>query len=695
MTKEQGPLVRRLIAQSGLFFLVVGVVFHSWVASAQPVAVEDEDELPVAAIPQKAPVPVKAPVEKTASAVAASPSRAGKTVVSVPGAGTDGLARSIVHVTEGNDAIGDRWRKRLAFLEARDSKRANEQLAEIERLRKTLDFSNVFAVSTALVKEARALQAAGKGSDAVAMCRTAAGLSPDLPEAHACVASALMASSPASLGAIFAAFKEETAARFRDLRARRNLLTNEAITFVLAIIIACGLWVFLMILRYAGLFFHDFHHLFPRGVSRWQSVVVGVVLVALPALLGMGVLGSAAAAAVAVSFFLSRGEAIALGVAFGVLAASQFVLAAAVKDAALGSTAHDIYLLERGEGSFASVTRLERQYANGTGDAASAFALGRHYKRVGRYALAAKYYAAALKLDPTSAVALNNLANVLFLQGETDRAIALYQQANEAQPALAEPVHNLAKMYFREGKLAQGEEAQKAAIALGGHQVADRIGLQDDSRANLFILDLPLPDAAISAIARREAESVRAFGGPVLKDLAGVTGSSSAAGIALVPVFFVLLSMVLRRRLRPATKCEKCGRPVCARCDPELTATSGLCGQCISVFVRRTGVDPPNRIRKEMSVRRFRRREVAVRRLAGVLIGGGGHVLSGRLVAGSLFLGVFSILVSQAIFWEGFLPSPVALPGVFSPVRAGAFVLAILVLYVVSVRHLVRSESRE
>lgn len=693
MTKEHGALVMRLIAQRGLFVLVFGLCSLTLVASAQPVPVEDEDEPPVAAVaPASSVEPARA--EKAPRMPSAKPS-APTTKPVAAATGADGLARSIVHVADADDAIGERWRKRLAFLEARDSKRASEQLAEIERLQQTLSFANLFSVSTALVKEARALLAAGNSAEALVACRMAANLSPDLPETHACVAQVLIATSPSSVGAIYDAVKNEYQARFRDLRSRRNLLANEAMTFVLAMVIACGLWVLLLILRYAGLFFHDFHHLFPRGVPRWQSVVVAVVLVALPALLGLGVLGSVAAAAIGVSFFLSRGESIALGVAFVVLAASQFIVAEAARGGALGSLAHDVYLLERGEGARAAVERIERRLAGDAKDANAAFALARHYKRLGRYRQAEQHYATSLKLDPNSAETLNNLANVHFLQGETDKAIELYQRANASRPDLAEPLHNLAKMYFREGRLAQGEQAQQAAIALGGHRVVDRIGLRDDPRANLFVVDLVLPVAAIETVAANEAESVKTFEGPVLKSIAGTTGSRAAAGIALASAFFVLSAAALRRRLRPATKCEKCGRPVCARCDPELTATSGLCGQCISVFVRRTGVDAPNRIRKEISVRRYRRREVLLRRLAGVFVGGGGHVLSGRLVSGALYLVAFSNLLSQAVFWNGFLPSPVALAPVFSPYRAGVFATAIVALYVVSVRHLVRSEGRE
>lgn len=673
---------------------------------AQPVPVEDDEEAELAAAlpkvvleatpeaePEPEPEPTPAP-EPVKPAAAPAPAPEVRPVDARPLA-AEGMARNILHVTADRDAIGEHWRQHRQLLAARDGKRAQEHLAEIERLRDSLSFENLFDVSSALVREAAALRQSGQEAAALDACQTAVRLSPDLSQAHACVLSSLLSTSPFAVGAILDAMSDGVRASLRDLRSRRHVLTDEAITVVAAVVIACALLVLLLIVRYAGLFFHDFHHLFPRGVSRWQSVCVAIVLIALPALLGLGVLGSVVAAAVAVSFFLSRGEAVALGVAFGVLAASQFVVGAAVRGGAFGTTAHDVYLLERGDAPLASVVRLERRVADGLGDSTTASALGRYYKRIGRYAQAATFYAKALEFRPNDAATLNNLANVRFLQGDTDAAIELYRKANTTDPSLAEPLHNLAKMYFREGKLAQGEEAQRAAVALGGSKVTDRIGVQDDTRANVYVLDLPLPDEAIEAVAGRETESVRTFGGPVIQGVAGAGGSKLAAVIAAVPVVFVLLGALVQRRLRPATRCDKCGRAVCSRCDPELGATSGLCAQCISVFVRRSGVDPPDRIRKEISVRKFRHRQRLLVRLVAVLVGGGGHVLSGRLVAGTLFLMVFSALVAQAIFQEGFLPAPVALPTAVSPVRLGALAVALLSLCVLSVRHLVRHEDGE
>lgn len=607
----------------------------------------------------------------------------------------EGLARNITHVTEGAEAIGDRWRKRLSFLESRDLKRAEEQLVDIGRVQTTLAFDNLFAVSTALVREAREALAEGHPDEALGLCRRAVSYAPDLPDAHACVASILFETNPTAVGALFDAWKARAQATWKDVRFRRHLVTDEAVALVLALVVACALWVFLLVLRYAGLFFHDFHHLFPKGVSQWQSVLAGSVIVALPALLGLGWLATAAAAAMAIAFFVSRREGIALALSFALLAVSQFAVAYVVEQGALGQTATDVFELEQGAGTAAALARLERELADGRGSAATAFALGRHYKRVGQYELAEARYRQALKFAPETAHTLNNLGTVRFLVGDTAGALELFRRANALAPGAPEPLHNLAKMYFREGRLAPGEEAQRAAIALGGQAMSDRLGVHEDMRANLFVLDLRLPDAAFERLLASDRENVTTLDGALVKEMVGSLGSRGAGVVALVPIVFLGLGAVLRKRVRPATKCEKCGRPVCRRCDAELGATSALCSQCISVFVRRSGVDQPDRIRKEMEVRRFQRRQVVWARVAGGVIPGGGHVFSGRLVAGGFFLFLFSAIVAKLLLPTGFLPSPSPLPSVPSSLRLAVLVALLVVLYLFSLRHLVRRERAD
>src|SRR5207253_1400659 len=108
----------------------------------------------------------------------------------------------------------------------------------------------------------------------------------------------------------------------------------------------------------------------------------------------------------------------------------------------------------------------------------------------------------------------------------------------------------------------------------------------------------------------------------------------------------------LRTRVRPSGRCERCGREVCKRCDSDARPSEALCAQCVNVFVRRTGIDPTERIRKEIAVQAYQRRRTIVAR-AFNLLSGAGHVLLGYPVSGVVFLLLTGLLASSVVFVDG------------------------------------------
>jgi tetratricopeptide (TPR) repeat protein len=481
------------------------------------------------------------------------------------------------------------------------------------------------------------------------------------------------------------------------VRAQRNAFTDLALTLLLGFALACGVLILLILARYAKLFVHDFHHLFPQGVSTWQSAIVAAVLVVLPALLGMGLLGSVALAAVAVALLLARAEAIALVTAFVLLAGAQYVVGDVLQSGAFGRTAQDVYLLERGDAPEAAALRLQGRSDHGLGNYATAFALGHYHKRFGRLAEAKTAYDAARKIRETPELT-NNIGNVLFLQGDTDAARKNYNESIQKNSSLPAPYWNLAKIYFREGKLEIGTKTTEQARSVDPEGATASAGEGQGSGepdANSYMKDVPLSDSEISKLADDEASAVVTGGGATWSSLTGRAGASLAIVIALLAALLVGAAQFLQPKLDPSSYCERCGRPVCVRCDPELGQTKGMCGQCISVFVRRTGVDGPDRLRKEIEVRQFRRRSRLVVRALGALWGGGGHIFAGRVIGGSTFITLFALLFSQVIFWHGIFRSPMPVHLSSSAWHVGAYVGAFVVLYALSLVHLMRYEEAD
>jgi len=128
----------------------------------------------------------------------------------------------------------------------------------------------------------------------------------------------------------------------------------------------------------------------------------------------------------------------------------------------------------------------------------------------------------------------------------------------------------------------------------------------------------------------------------------------TAASGALFVGILALCGTLWGHRARPARSCSRCGRPVCAACDPE-TAGGSLCGQCLTVFARRAPADPGAREQKERSVRAHLARRSLWTWAGGLALAG--PFLSGRAVSGGLVLvaGWFCVLLAA-------VPDGVVLP---------------------------------
>ena len=114
----------------------------------------------------------------------------------------------------------------------------------------------------------------------------------------------------------------------------------------------------------------------------------------------------------------------------------------------------------------------------------------------------------------------------------------------------------------------------------------------------------------------------------------------------------------------------------------------------MNVFVRRTGVDPTERIRKEVAVHAYQRRRTLMARGFN-LLSGAGHVLIGYPVSGVFYLLLTVALASSVFFWHGVARDPVAVRSQVSLLRVGATVAGFLLVWAVCLRNLVAKQRSE
>jgi hypothetical protein len=367
--------------------------------------------------------------------------------------------------------------------------------------------------------------------------------------------------------------------------------------------------------------------------------------------------------------------------------------------AAFAGPAADVYLVEHGEGSPAELARLSARFASGKPEMPVAFALARKAKREGDLATAERLFRKALDASTGSsnealATMHNDLGNVYLLQNDAQKAVREYQQAIDLADGYAAPHFNLSRALGMQGVSAlekvQAEQARALDLdrplidAFTGGQLAV------NRKANRFVIDLPIEPSMLDPLLAAQGS----IASPVGDEVRALLGGSLAPAFLVVSAVLVLVLHLARGRIRPAGRCHRCGREVCKRCDADARPGEDLCAQCVNVFVRRSGVDPAERLRKELSVGAYVRRRAVIARVFN-LVSGSGHVLLGYPLTGIVFLLVTGCLASSVLLWGGVAHAPVAVRSGVSLFRIGGTTAAFLAVYTLCQRNLLAKQRAE
>ncbi len=618
-------------------------------------------------------------------------------VTAPPAPGNGGIILPI----ETSADIQTHWNQRRDYLRDRDERRADDEEQHVRQLKDDLAIENLFNIAAALVRESHEALAAGAPALALKRCRLAVELASALPEAHSCLARALLADNAVAIKPALAEVAAAIRASLADPRSSRAMLANAGGVLFFGLLVAGLAFVLLLLARYAQLYVHDVHHLFPAGARRWQTNMLAAVLVLAPLLLRAGWVPLLFTSLIACALYASTVEVVISCALLLLLALSPAAAQGLGRLAAFGGPAVDVWLVEHGDGTAAELSRLQRA-AEGTPSLAVPFALARKAKRDGDLPTAGKLYTQALQTSGASSLGLaathNNLGNVYLLEGDTQKAMLHYQQAAELRESLAAPHFNLSRALGLGGveTLEKVQAEQARALELDRESIDQFTGgeLAANKKSNRFVMDVPLEDVMLDPLLEAEARVADPVGDEARAQLAGPLPVEAASALPILAgALFVALHLA-RGKVRPSGRCERCGREVCKRCDPDARPSESLCAQCVNVFIRRTGVDPAERIRKEFAVHAYHRRRTAVVRALG-LLSGAGHVLMGYPVRGILFLLATGMLVASLVLWRGLAHDPVAVRAGVSLFRVGVTVACFVAVYAICLRDLVNRQRAE
>ncbi|WNG46330.1 hypothetical protein F0U60_21055 [Archangium minus] len=601
-------------------------------------------------------------------------------------------------------AAWDKWQKAVAALDMEAARKAQQELVSLKDDVAALDME---ALSIGFIRAAEGRRKANDSAGALQLVEHAVSLSPNLPYARLALAEAYARRSPGDVGAYSQEIKAAISVLLKDPRYRRPALADLGAVLLVALLATVTVVVGVLFLRWARFFFHDFHHLFPRAAARWQSAALAVLLlIGTPLALRLGMVPVLLILLASVSVYLTMAER---AVAVVLLVAAAFVPVAAGKIAQssifAGTVAEDVYVLERGGLAAEPVAdRVRARHEKKQANFAELYALGRFEARRGQMEEAIAHYKAAAALRSGHAGLMTNLANAMLATGDMDGAARVYTEASAADPGLAAPAFNLAEVYRRRAAVAPdseiGSENQKARDALSAAQRVDPSLLmwqrppEDRLLMNRLLISPPLAEADIPVTEetrKAEQEAAERVEGQLSRRLLGGGSGLTAWGLPVLGSLFVFALGFAGRSLKASRECEKCGRPVCRRCDKELGVASKMCAQCVNVFSRKGAVEARVRARKQIEIERNRRWESGVSYVFGALVSGAGHVFQGLPVRGAIYAFLFLFAVAGVLLRSGVLRAPYGEVPLY--LKLAPLLLLLIPLHLLTLRGLYRRQN--
>jgi tetratricopeptide (TPR) repeat protein len=528
---------------------------------------------------------------------------------------------------------------------------------------------------------ARTLLASEADGEPLARARAAVRLAPDLPAARMALAHALWLEGDSPIAALRAAFSALVAIP-RHLEA--SLWFGGSLLFVLGMsFVFTGLWSIALMggaaLRRAA---HDLGDFLPGEAPRFARAALLASLLLVPVALGEGLLGLVAGFAAAAIFYGGLRQRLSV-----VLAAALFVLGAYPTLQLAGATLFAFFSDPVAEAAISTAQGFDhpvdraRLVAAAGSDPLAARALAMRARRAGTLGEADAHYQRLLREAPGDPVVANNAANVRLNLGHMESAQTLYRRSIEIEP---NPIvlFNLSQAHGRAFQMDELSttlaEAQRLDVAL----IAELTALQGADTLG-FVVDQPLETELIWQRILRSTQGDR-MAGEIRRVFApGRLGSDSLFAIGVFGVIALVFG-VLGGRVSRAHRCLRCGKMMCARCDPDHGGTA-VCAICKQLFQQTETTDRELRLARidELRAREERLGRAAV--AASVFVPGAAGLLAGRPVR-CLSGSFFAVLALLALFWrDGVVPDPMVAGAAASFAGAGIAAVATIAYFVVVV----------
>jgi len=247
-----------------------------------------------------------------------------------------------------------------------------------------------------------------------------------------------------------------------------------------------------------------------------------------------------------------------------------------------GAPFHGVTAVEHAADPEATEARLSRLADSQPDNGFIQFARAWNARRAGDLSTAEAAYRHALEVWPKDDRVLNNLGNLLAMQGRFEEALEQYRKATVASPRNAAPHFNASQVHTRLFNYGDASDAVTRASALDFELVKSYQARSGD--------DLPLADQWIApatfwnALAHAAPLGVPPALPPMWESMIETSGWPYASFVLLLALTAVALGLWWQQRM-PLRACSNCSRPVCRRCAHR-QREQALCAACAAAGAR-------------------------------------------------------------------------------------------------------------
>ena len=551
------------------------------------------------------------------------------------------------------------WFALVGSLETVDTASLRAGTDELLAVAARLGLDRLTPYALALTVRARGLA----GGDAAVVLEQAVRCDPGCAEAWLALANARLARQQWT--AAIAAGGRGAWHLVRDARLRSLVLGSAAVTATVALLLAFALWSLLAVRRVAIRLWHDLIELGTHWHLGRNSVLLGVLVVALPLFVG-GDPAWVVLWLIALAWPYLPGAQKALAAA-GLI----FTIAAAtVLEVGLRTFTHEPNAVLQAQEVLAS-RRFEPQVLTELGALAPVLGHEPEYHRLrgdlsaslGFTEAASVAYREGLRLAPENGPLSLALGLVRFQEGDFNAALQAFTTARDAGVDPVVVNLDLSLTYAQTYNFRESDEAITAARRADERRLGEMTKGKDQKP-----LGIPFTVRDAVALLRRQDPVTMTNRGLLLPPLpAARTVLHPLALAGTVSLLLALFHLLARQNTTSfALACVKCGRPFCRRCKLSHESQS-YCTQCINIFLKKDMVAIEAQVAKR---RQLSRRHVLLeleRRIADLLLPGLGLAFSGRPLVGSAVALAAGSLAAAGSLWLPRFMAPVLLQSGVGP----------------------------